>query len=144
MAKLTQKQTLLMITGVTVALCGLSAGGVYWASGLIEEERVAIEAKETSIRAARKKIDQIPGVENEVIVLRENVANYVKILPQEAELTEFARDSQRFAVLSGISIDRFVPVRGGAKGRVPACDLPILLPSDSLAVHEVHELLRIA
>jgi Tfp pilus assembly protein PilO len=116
MTKLTQKQALLMITGITVALCGLFAGGVYWASGLIEGERIAIEAKEASVRAARKKIDKIRGVENEVIVLRENVANYVKILPQEAELTKFARDSQRFAVLSGISIDRFVPVRGGAKG----------------------------
>jgi len=116
MARLTQKQTLLTIVGVTLSLCGASGGGVYWASDLIEVERVGIESKEKSIRAARKKIDKIPFVESKVIVLRENVANYVKILPQEAELTEFARDSQRFAALSGISIDRFVPVRGGAKG----------------------------
>ena len=116
MARLTQKQTLLTIVGVTVSLCGASGGGVYWASDLIEVERVGIESKEKSIRAARKKIDKIPSVEGKVIVLRENVANYVKILPQEAELTKFARDSQKFAVLSGISIDRFVPVRGGAKG----------------------------
>lgn len=116
MARLTQKQTLLAIVAVTVTLCGAAAGGVYWASDLIEIERLAIESKEKAVSAARKKINKIPGVENKVIVLRENVANYVKILPQEAELTKFARDSQKFAVLSGISIDRFVPVRGGAKG----------------------------
>ena len=116
MARLNQKQTLLVIAGVTVLLCGGAGGGVYWAQGLIEEERVQIEKKEKSIGDARKKIKKIPSIEDKVIVLRENVAEYVKILPKDAELSKFTRAAQTFGALSGISIDRFVPVRGGAKG----------------------------
>ncbi|MCA8955475.1 MAG: type 4a pilus biogenesis protein PilO [Planctomycetes bacterium] len=111
-----EKQTLLLIAGVTVLLCGAAGGGVYWAQDLIEQENIAVTDQEKQIAAARAKIAKIPAVENEVIVLRENVAEYVKILPQEAELTKFTRAAQRFAMLSGISFDRFVPLRPGGKG----------------------------
>ena len=53
MPRLNEKQTLLVIAGVTVVLCGAAGGGVYWANDLIEQEKRAIEAKEAdrNIRA---------------------------------------------------------------------------------------------
>ena len=116
MARLNQKQTLLVITGATVLLCGGAGGGVHWAKGLIEEEKIQILNKEKEIEAGLKKIKKIPDVEKKVIVLRENVKEYVKILPKEAELTRFTRMVQEFAIKSDISIDRFVPVRGSKSG----------------------------
>ena len=116
MARLNQKQTLFTLIGVTVLLCGGSGGGVYWAKGLIKEERDKIAAKDQQIAAATDKIEKIPGIEKSVIILRENVAKYVEILPKEAELTDFTRAAQKFAQKSGIEIISFVPVRGGSKG----------------------------
>jgi Tfp pilus assembly protein PilO len=115
MARLNQKQTLLVISGATVLLCGGAGGGVHWAEGLIEEEKSQISTKEREIESGRKKIEKIPDVEKKVIILRENVKEYVKILPKSAELSSFTRKVQEFAIKSGISIDRFVPVRGAAK-----------------------------
>lgn len=116
MARLNQKQTLFSLIGATVLLCGGSGGGVYWAKGLIKEERDQIEAKDQKIAAATAKIEKIPGMEKKVIILRENVAKYVEILPKEAELTDFTRSAQKFAQKSGIEIIGFFPVRGGSKG----------------------------
>ena len=118
MARLTQKQTLLVIASATTLLCGGAGGGVHWAQGLIAEEEAQIEAKEREIEAGRKKIAKIPQVEENVIVLRENVKNYITILPKEAELTGFTRKVQDFAMKSGISIDRFVPVHAASEPRI--------------------------
>ena len=63
MARLSEKQTLLVIAGATIVLCGAAGGGVHWAQGLIEEENTLIAAKEKKIAGGRKKIKKIADVE---------------------------------------------------------------------------------
>ncbi len=111
MAKMNEKQALLLASVATVLVCAGAGAGVWWASGLVEEEKVAIQDKRAKVAAARKKIAKIPEVERDVIVLRENVDEYVKILPQERELTNFTRTAQNFAAQSGFALDTVRPVR---------------------------------
>lgn len=118
MARLTEKQTLGVILGVSLLLTGGAGGGVWWAKGLVEEEHNQIAAKEKKRQAAQVKIRKIPEAINEVIVLRESVAEHVKILPNAAEIEEFLRATQRFVTMSGIVVEQMKEVRtrggGGA------------------------------
>ena len=98
----TQKKQLMTITGGAVAICALAACGVWYAKGKIEELNLQIEAKRLEIVAAEAKIAQIPEVERDVIVLRENLDQYVKILPDTKELNAFVRMLNQFERQSGI------------------------------------------
>jgi len=113
MAKLSEKQILLAVGGAALLLCGGGGAGVWWATGLVDEQKTAIAQKQSQIDAARRKIRKIPKIEDAVIILRENVHEYVKILPQERELNKFMKTAQRFAVQSGINIEKAVPGRQG-------------------------------
>ena len=113
MAKLSEKQVLLTVVGASVLLCSAAGVGIWWAMGLVDEERQLIDQKESQIDAARKKIRKIKKAEEKVIVLRENVHEYVKMLPEDRELHKFFRTAQRFALQAGIQIDKAVPGRAG-------------------------------
>lgn len=102
MSNWTQKKLLLTIGGATFAICGLAAGGVYYAQGLIEEVDVQVTAKRGEVAAADAKIAKVPGLEKEVIILRENLGEYVKILPDDDQLNEFVRMINRFDNQSGV------------------------------------------
>ena len=102
MANWTQKKLLVSILGSAAGICVLAAGGVYHAQGLIEELQQQTEQKQQAIAAADQKIAQIPGLEKEVIILRENLEEYVKILPDTKELNTFVRSLQQFERQSGI------------------------------------------
>jgi Tfp pilus assembly protein PilO len=102
MANWTQKKLILTIAGSAVALCLVAGGGVYYATGLIEEVEAEITTKREAIAAAERKIAQIPTVEKEVIILRENLDEYVKILPDSKELVAFVRMLDQFERQSGI------------------------------------------
>lgn len=102
MANWTQKKQLLAIAGGAGAICLLAAAGVYHAQGQIEElGRISAE-KQQAITVAEGKIAQIPTLEKEVIILRENLAEYVKILPDTKELVAFVRMLNQFERQSGI------------------------------------------
>jgi Tfp pilus assembly protein PilO len=102
MANWTQKKQLLAIAGGATAICLLAAGGVYHAQGKIEElGRITLE-KQQAIAAAEAKIAQIPSLEKDVIILRENLDEYVKILPDTKELVAFVRMLNQFERQSGI------------------------------------------
>ncbi|MBX3462382.1 MAG: type 4a pilus biogenesis protein PilO [Planctomycetes bacterium] len=102
MANWTQKKQLLAIAGGAGAICLLAAGGVYHAQVQIEElGRITLE-KQQAITVAEGKIAQIPTLEKEVIILRENLAEYVKILPDTKELVAFVRMLNQFERQSGI------------------------------------------
>ena len=92
----TQKKQLFTITGVAAAVCLLAAAGVWYAEGQIEEVGKQVEAKRQEIVAAEAKISQIPEIEKDVIVLRENLDQYVKILPDTRELNAFVRMLNQF------------------------------------------------
>lgn len=102
MANWTQKKQLFAILGGAAGICLLAAGGVYHAQGMIEEVEQQIEAKRQAITTADTKIAQIPNLEKEVIILRENLDEYVKILPDTKELNAFVRMLQQFERQSGI------------------------------------------
>lgn len=102
MAQWTQKKQLITIAGSAVAICGLAVFGVFHAQGQIEEINAQIEQKQQAIVAAEGKIAQIPALEKDVIVLRENLDEYVKILPDNRELTAFVRMLNQFERQSGI------------------------------------------
>jgi Tfp pilus assembly protein PilO len=111
MAKLTEKQKLTGIGGGALAICLLAGGGVYWASGLIDDERKAIEQKHTEISAADQKIAKVPATETEVIILRENLDEYVKILPDTQGLNDFITTLNQFVTQSGVITQNFQPGR---------------------------------
>ena len=102
MANWTQKKQLIAILGSAAGVCLLAAGGVYHAQGLIDEIDQQVAQKKEAIAAAERKIAQIPELEKDVIILRENLDEYVKILPDTKELTAFVRMLQQFERQSGI------------------------------------------
>jgi hypothetical protein len=116
--KMSDKKKLLIIAAATVLLCGGAGGGIYWAQGLIEEEQLVIGGIEEQISAAEAKIKKIPGVERDVIILRENLQEYVKILPEEKDVTSFGRATNQFISQSAVTLDRWQPIEMsvGAKG----------------------------
>jgi len=109
MAKLTDRRLLLAVGGVSLCLSLLGGAGVWWAKGLVQEKRDAVTQMRGEIRAAEAKIRQIPRVEQDVIVLRENLYEYVKILPEESEVNDFLRVTNQFLARSGVVMTRFLP-----------------------------------
>ena len=102
MASWTQKKQLLAIGGGSALLCSLAVVGVFYVEGWVEEIQTAVTDKQTAIDAAQQKIGKIPGLEKEAIILRENLDEYVKILPDTKRLNDFARMIQQFERQSGI------------------------------------------
>ncbi|GDY01034.1 hypothetical protein LBMAG49_03630 [Planctomycetota bacterium] len=109
MAKLNEKQKLMAIGGSAFAICLLAGGGVYWANGLIDEVTQSIKVQDEAIAIAESKIRKIPATEKEVIILRENLAEYVKILPDTQALNEFVTTLNQFATTSGVLTQNFQP-----------------------------------
>jgi Tfp pilus assembly protein PilO len=113
MANLSENKLILIFALSGVVLSGLAFGGVYWARGKIDEEKNSIENLETKIKKAAAKKARIPKDEEAVIVLRENLREYVKILPEAAELNDFARTVTSFVKSSGIALKTLTPGKGG-------------------------------
>lgn len=114
MANWTQKKQLFAICGGAGLVCALAVGGVFYAQGLIAEIETAIDGKQQSIAAAETKIGQIPMLEKETIILRENLGEYVKILPDTKALNEFVRMINQFENQSGIKGTGLIPKTGAA------------------------------
>lgn len=115
MKRFNETQRLLLICGVTVALCGVAGGGVYWAKSEAEAVRQRIDTTQQQITAAEVKIRKIPDLEKQVIIMRENLKEYVKILPERQELTNFVRMVNQFIGQSGVEMLRWNPGRSGAR-----------------------------
>lgn len=116
MAKLNEKQKILAFVGGGVLLCGIAGGGVYWANGLVEQKQQEIDAAQEQIAATRAKIAKIPGLEKDVIILRENVDHYEQILPDQSEVTNFIRTVNQYALKSGVQVKRFNKSAEGTRG----------------------------
>ncbi|HLQ37288.1 MAG TPA: type 4a pilus biogenesis protein PilO [Planctomycetota bacterium] len=112
MAKLNEKQKIWTVAGVGLGVCLIAGGGVYWAKGLIEDERKAIEAHKNEIAAAEQKIAKIVPTERDVIILRENLDDYVKILPNGRDLNAFVKVLNGFGQLSGIHATNITTPKG--------------------------------
>ena len=116
MRKLSDNHKLLILGGATLLLCGGGFAGIWWARGRVTEERDKITAMREQIKAAEQKINQIPAAERDVIILRENVHEYVKILPEEREQINFMRIANQFINQSGVQVKKFLP------GKITATD----------------------
>ena len=124
MANWSQKKLLSVISGGAASICLAAGGGIYWATDLVTQVESDIAQKEEAIAAADAQIAKIPSLEQNVIILRENLDEYVKILPDTKELTAFVRMVYQFEKQSGIkstqmmgrgrsdgaATDRFTPI----------------------------------
>lgn len=113
MAQMSEKRIILTIAVAGVLLTGAALGGVYWVQGKIEEEQTQITSLDAQIGKAKAKKQKIAKQEDVVIILRENIAEYVKILPPTSELTNFTRTVNSFTQNSGIVLSRLTPSNPG-------------------------------
>lgn len=117
MTQMSEKQIILSIALSGLVLSGASFGGVYWAEGKITEEQQAIEGIKGKIQQAQAKKRRIPQDEKDVIILRENVGEYVKILPNSGDLTNYARVVDSFRTRSGVNLSQFLQQNVGGQGK---------------------------
>jgi Tfp pilus assembly protein PilO len=86
-------------------LCTAGAGTGSWfiwkQCNDLEDQAQALAEQVT---AAKQRIAGIDDLEDQVIVLRENVENYVQVLPSEAEVNEFYRKLEDFRKFAGVTI----------------------------------------
>ena len=117
MAKWNEKQLMIAVVGGGALLAALAGGGIWWAKGLVEEEQQAIEGLKQQIAQAEAQIAKIPSMESEVIILRENVDEYVKILPEDDYINNFIRRTEEFLRQSGVTISNLTPGNPVARGK---------------------------
>ncbi len=67
------------------------------------------------VATSKKRISGIDDLEAEVIVLRENVEAYIRILPDDTEVNDFFRTIDSFRRDSGITIDELKPQANRSK-----------------------------
>jgi Tfp pilus assembly protein PilO len=115
MANWTQKKLLLTIGGSAIGLCLMSAGGIYFTLGVIDETTAEVAKKEEAILAAEGKLKQVPALEKGVIILRENLDEYVKILPDSKDLSDFVRMLDQFDRQSGVQSSGLAPKKRSEK-----------------------------
>ena len=109
MSSWSQKKQLLAIGGGTLVVCIGAIAGVFYTQGLIDEVQTQTESKQQEIAAADAKIKMIPATEDDVIILRENLDEYVKILPDSRELIAFVRMIDDFERQTGIQGTGLIP-----------------------------------
>jgi len=102
MATWTHQKLQLTIGATALGLCLAAGGGIYYTLGCIDEIEVQIVDKEKATSLADQRIAQTPALEREVILLRENLDEYVKILPNQRELEAFVRMLEQFDRQSGV------------------------------------------
>lgn len=117
MAKMNEKQLLLTVGGAGVVLAILGGVGIWWSQGLVEEERTQIEQIQGEIAAAEAQIAKIPEIEADVITLRENVDEYVKILPEDEYITSFVRRTEEFMSHAEVTMINFIPTPPAKRGK---------------------------
>lgn len=117
MAKLNDKQKILAIAGGGLAICLAAGAGIWWANGLVEQEQAQIAKKSEEIDAAQAKIAKIPSLVRSVIILRENVDAYTRILPDQSEVNNFLRTTNQFAFQSGVILNDFLKGSTGKRGK---------------------------
>jgi Tfp pilus assembly protein PilO len=109
MAKLSEKKMVVLIAAGALALTGVCGGGVWWSYDLEDQVTANIEEIGKKMQEAKSKIARIPRDEREVIILRENVKEYVKILPEEKELETLTRTVTQFAMQTNVKLKSMTP-----------------------------------
>jgi Tfp pilus assembly protein PilO len=105
------------LTAVIIIGCG---GLSYWIYDQYQKTQQEEQNYQSQIATAKVKREKVPGLEREVIKLRENVKEYVKILPDTKEVNEFVKKLSDFANQSGVELVslRDDKSRGGKRKQV--------------------------
>ena len=103
-----KKHGLLLALGYVLTVGGAGGFG-YFAYGKYTEARDELANVEKQIQMAEIKIKRIPALETDVICLRENVGELVKILPDTKEVNEFVNKLHDFSIDSGVAIESLKP-----------------------------------
>jgi Tfp pilus assembly protein PilO len=120
MANWSVKKQLLVVLGGGAAVAALAIGGVFYAQTLIDEVEANIQNQQQTLEAAEAKLAQVPRLEKEVVVLRENLGAFVKMLPDTKALADFVRMVNQFQRQTGIvgtSLTLRPPTDAGPSGR---------------------------
>ena len=101
--------------------CGLLTVGfgvlIYFAQSSISEQEAVIASKRSEVANAQTKAAELPALEKRVILLREIVEEYLKILPDEKEVTDFIRKLYAFQDKVGVQITELQDKTGRSSGR---------------------------
>ena len=102
------------------------------------DEHTAMQAEhglvQGQIAAARAKIGQIDGLERDVIILRENLQEYVRILPNDEEVNQFYADLNDYVREAEVQLTDLTP---GAAGKVSSFNKSEYKLSFSAGFHEL-------
>ena len=99
-----ERKKIFVILGGSFLLALLFVGLAYIEYGRVKTVRENTKAVETQIADAELKRKKIPDLEKDVIVLRENLAEYVKILPDDREVNDFVTRINHFAETTGVVV----------------------------------------
>jgi Tfp pilus assembly protein PilO len=91
----------LLVAGLIFAGSAVGSWFIWKECKELDDEQQALADQ---VSAAKQRIAQIDDLEDKVIVLRENVEGYVRILPSDAEVNDFYRTLSAFSKDAGISI----------------------------------------
>lgn len=109
----------LIITVTVAGLIILGSGGLsYWIFDAYKQAQTDEESYKNQISLAKVKRDKVPALEKAVIMLRENVKEWVKILPDEDKVNEFVDRLSDFAEASGVSFTKLQDSAQRRRGRV--------------------------
>ena len=96
-----------LICAVTTVLALGGFGYFTWVDmDHMEELDQASASLDAKIRKADGEIRNIPALEDRVLILREQVKEYVTILPDDAEIHAFVDQLTRFETESGVVVTR--------------------------------------
>lgn len=104
MVKIVWKKNQIITVVIAVVILLGSVGLSYWIYDNYKLTREEEENFKSQISIAKVKRDKVPGLEDEVIKLRENVKEYVKILPDNNEVNEFVKKLSDFAGQSNVDL----------------------------------------
>lgn len=109
-----KKQGILLALGYLATLGGAGGFG-YFTYEKYKESRDEEASVKKQIEMAEIKIQRIPGLETDVICLRENVGELVKILPDSKEVNEFVNKLNDFSIDSGVALSSLKPEKDTSK-----------------------------
>lgn len=99
-----ERKKIFVILGGSFLLALLFVGLAYIEYGRVKTVRENTKTVESQIADAELKRAKIPDLEKDVIVLRENLAEYVKILPDDREVNDFVTRINHFAEATGVVV----------------------------------------
>ncbi|MFH0947345.1 MAG: type 4a pilus biogenesis protein PilO [Planctomycetota bacterium] len=103
-----EKHALLLVLGYAGTMAGAGAAGYYFYEEYKEARDQEANLKKQA-ELADIKINRVPSLETDVICLRENLSELVKILPTSKEVNEFVNKLNDFSMEASVQINALTP-----------------------------------